>query len=255
MRVHIAVILSLLLAFAAESTCAQSLPQIAIIIDDLGYKLQLGKRVTQLPGPVSCAILPAAPRAGALAEAAHASGKDVLLHLPLQALDERGGSEPGGIVLDMSRGQFAHTFATSLAAVPHAIGVNTHRGSLLTQHPGHMRWLMEEIDAAGDLFFVDSYTTHESVALSMAKEAGVPALKRDVFLDPDQTAATVLREFARLKKVARQRGSAVGIGHPYPETIALLERELPQLAADGFEFVSVSQLIASQRQKLAQAAQ
>lgn len=224
---------------------AGAAPRIAIIIDDLGYQLTAGRRAVELPGPVSCAVLPQTPRATELAEAAFAAGKDVLLHLPLQPVGGAdGGVEPGGIVLDMSRGQLGRSFAASLASIPHVVGVNTHRGSLLTRHPGHMSWLMQAIRAEGDLFFVDSYTTHESIALAIARESGVPAVKRDVFLDPDRSFATVEREFSRLKELARERGMAVGIGHPYPATLALLERELPKLEDEGFVLVSISDYIA-----------
>lgn len=229
--------LAALLALAAGS--ADATPTIAIIIDDLGYELAAGRRAVRLPGPVACAVLPHTPAARVLAEAAHEAGKDVLLHLPLQPLDRDGTEDPGGILLDMSRGQLARAFDEDLSAVPHAVGVNTHRGSLLTRHPGHMTWLMQEILAAGDLFFVDSYTTHLSIALGIARESGVPAVKRDVFLDPDPSPATVTREFARLKRLARREGMAVAIGHPYPATLELLERELPKLGAEGFRLVGM----------------
>ena len=217
-------------------------PRIAIIIDDLGYQRSAGQRAVALPGPVACAVLPLTPRASELAEAAHAAGKEVLLHLPLQSLGEQD-PEPGGIVLDMSRAQLAQAFAGSLRSVPHVIGVNTHQGSLLTQHPGHMHWLMQEIGARDDLFFVDSYTTAGSVALKLAREAGIAAVRRDVFLDPDREPDTVAREFSRLKQMAREKGMAVGIGHPYPATLALLERELPRLAGEGIELVGIGEYI------------
>jgi polysaccharide deacetylase 2 family uncharacterized protein YibQ len=232
-----------LLAMSASAEAPAGKPRLAVIIDDLGYDLDAGERVVRLPGPVACAILPMTPRARLLAEDARAHGKDVLLHLPLQSEDREVDAEPGGLVLDMSRSQFAQAFAADFAAVPHAIGINSHRGSLLTRHPGHMAWLMEELAARGDLFFVDSYTTHESIALQLALEAGVPATRRDVFLDPDRSPETLVREFARLKKLASENGFAVGIGHPYPETIAFLERELPRLSDDGFELVSISEMI------------
>jgi uncharacterized protein len=232
---------------AAASAAPPDSPAIAIIIDDLGYQLAAGRRVVELPGPVACAVLPSTPRAKLLAEAAFAAGKDVLLHLPLQPMDWNGATEPGSILLDMSRGQFAQVFAQSLQSIPHVVGINTHQGSLLTRHPGHMSWLMQEIRAQGGLFFVDSYTTHESIALRLARESGVPAVRRDVFLDPDPEPATVAREFARLKKLARERGMAVGIGHPYPATLALLERELPRLAEDGFRLVSISEFVTEAR--------
>jgi len=219
-------------------------PRIAIIIDDLGYERLAGERAIKLPGPIAYAILPETPRATYLAEAAHADGKEVLLHLPLQAQTDRDHVEPGSLLLNMSRLQFSSAFAGSFESIPHAIGINSHRGSLLTRHPGHMAWLMEEIEKLGDLFFVDSYTTASSVALSVAHEQGIPALKRDVFLDPDTIPGTVEREFARLKKLARQQGYAVGIAHPYPTTLEYLETALPGLQADGYDLVKISELIA-----------
>ncbi len=218
-------------------------PRVAIIIDDMGYHLANGKRAIGLPGPVSFSFLPGAPRARALAEEAHALGKDILLHLPLQAANDEASPGPAEIHIDMSRDRLAFMFNEAMDAVPHVIGVNSHRGSLLTRHPGHMQWLMEEIRDRDSLFFIDSYTHHDSVALQIAIENGVDAMKRDVFLDPDPSPEAVEREFERLKAVARQRGRALAIGHPYSSTLDLLERELPRLAEEGFELVRVSDLM------------
>ncbi len=237
-------------ALPGMAAAAPAVPRIAIIIDDLGYQLEAGQRSIDLPGPVACAILPDTPRATLLAEAAFANGKEVLLHLPLEAMSEDRPTEPGAILLDMDRDQLASAFSANLKSVPHAIGVNSHRGSLLTRHPGHMAWLMEEIHTHGNLVFVDSYTTHKSVALQLAKETGVPAVKRDVFLDPDRSPETVAREFRRLKELAKKRGTAVGIGHPYPATLALLEREIPKLRDEGIELISINELVLLKHKQL-----
>jgi polysaccharide deacetylase 2 family uncharacterized protein YibQ len=233
----------LLAVLLAAPVGAESTARIAIIIDDLGYQLEAGQRAIQLPGPVGYAVLPGTPRGRQLAESAHSRGKEVLLHLPLQAVGQSGPEEPGGITLDMSREMFRLTFAAALASVPFAIGVNSHRGSLLTRHPGHMRWLMEEIGDRQNLFFIDSYTTHESVALQVANEMQVAAIKRDVFLDNENTPDAIAREFERLKSLAREHGSAVAIGHPYPGTLEFLERELPGLGDEGIELVAISTLL------------
>jgi polysaccharide deacetylase 2 family uncharacterized protein YibQ len=232
-----------LLLLLASSSVATGTPRIAIIIDDLGYRLDAGRRAIELPGPISFAVLPGTPRAQALATHAFESGKEVLLHLPLQAKSDKKAFEPLGINLDMSRREFGDTFDEALMSVPHAIGVNSHRGSLLTRHPGHMQWLMEEIHARENLFFVDSFTTLESVALRMASEVGVHARKRDVFLDPDRRPETVAREFERMKMLADKRGSVIAIGHPHGATLDFLERELPRLAAEGYELVTISELV------------
>ena len=232
-----------ILLLLASQSLAQSAPRIAIIIDDLGYHLAAGQRAVALPGAVACAILPGTPRSVQLAQAAWQSGKEVLLHLPMQSMHQHGAVEPGSITLDTTRQGLADTFAKALATVPFAVGVNGHRGSLLTRHPGHMSWLMDEILMAGGLYFVDSYTTHHSVALQMAAEKGVPAIRRDVFLDSDPAPEMVAREFERLKALARERGRAVAIGHPYPDTLAFLERAIPGLVEDGIELVPLSELI------------
>jgi polysaccharide deacetylase 2 family uncharacterized protein YibQ len=165
------------------------------------------------------------------------------LHLPLQAAGH-GQREPSEIHIDMSRERLGHVLGQALEAVPHVIGINSHRGSLLTRHPGHMQWLMEAIGSYDSLFFVDSFTHHDSVALQVARETGIPAMRRDVFLDPDMSPETIAREFERMKRLARQQGQVVAIGHPYPATLELLERELPRLADEGIELVPISDLLA-----------
>jgi polysaccharide deacetylase 2 family uncharacterized protein YibQ len=229
---------------------AEPQPRIAIIIDDLGYQLESGRRAIQLPGPITFAVLPGTPHSRRLAGFAHDRGKEVLMHLPLEAVNYQGPAEPGGITLDMSRDAFRTTFANAIETVPFAIGVSSHRGSLLTRHPGHMTWLMQEIGEREELFFIDSYTTPESVALKVAAEEGVSATRRDVFLDHDRSIEAVARELERLKDLARRRGHAVAIGHPFPETLEVLERELPKLAAEGFELVTISALLHAQMNRI-----
>jgi polysaccharide deacetylase 2 family uncharacterized protein YibQ len=202
-----------LFVLLASGSAANSPPRIAIIIDDLGYRLDAGRRAVELPGPISFAVLPGTPGARSLAVRAFERGKEVLLHLPLQAMVSDRNEEPLSIRLD------------------------------ITRHPGHMRWLMEEIQARDNLFFVDSFTTHESIAIKIADETGVDARKRDVFLDPDQHPETVAREFERMKQLAVKRGSVIVIGHPHSSTLDLLERELPKLEAEGFELVTISELV------------
>lgn len=217
--------------------------RISIIIDDLGYQLEAGRRAIALPGPITFAVLPGTPQAAVLAGWAHENGKEVLLHLPLQADSAEEIDEPIGLDLNMDREQVTTVFEAAISAVPHAIGVNGHKGSLLTRHPGHMLWLMQEIRAREGLFFVDSYTTARSVAMQIAAETGVSAVRRDVFLDPDRAPETVARQFERMKRLAKKRGAVVAIAHPYKATLELLERELPTLSALGIELVPISEMI------------
>jgi len=220
---------------------------ISIIIDDLGKQLEDGQRVLALPGPVACAFLPKARYTQLLANAAHETGKEVLLHLPMDSVDGRR-LDPGAVTLEMTERQFLATVQADLLSVPHAIGINNHMGSLLTRHPGHMLWLMREIRANPPMFFVDSRTTVATVARQVAHETGVPNIERDVFLDNDLDADAIAYQFERLLQRARKQGVALALGHPHPQTLALLEREIPRLQQRGISLLPVTELIQLQQE-------
>jgi polysaccharide deacetylase 2 family uncharacterized protein YibQ len=217
-------------------------PVIAIIIDDVGENFQHGRRAIDLPGPLAYSFLPYMDYVQPLAVMAHQHHKEVMLHLPMQAVDGRDIG-PGGLTLDMTENELIRTVAADLQAVPYVEGINNHMGSLLTQNPGTMSWLMHAITNHGNLFFVDSRTTEMTVAQQVANENSVPNLRRDVFLDDDLTSRAIAHQFRRLLAVARRQGWALAIGHPHPATLAYLEKRLPRLTRDGVDLVPVSYLI------------
>ncbi|MDG1462572.1 MAG: divergent polysaccharide deacetylase family protein [Gammaproteobacteria bacterium] len=233
-------------AAPTEDKSFDQLPVIAIIIDDLGQQLDYGLDVARLPGPVACSLLPHTPWAKQIGDAAAQSGKEVMLHLPLQPMETNRLSGIGEISLDNSRDELRLILAADLTTVPHVSGINNHMGSLITRHPGHMDWLMEEIATYENLFFVDSYTSAQSVGLKLAREHGIPATRRQVFLDDVPGTDNLHFEFDRLVQLAKVDGQALAIGHPYPETIGFLQKVIPHLSDYGVRLVSVSQLIVIQ---------
>lgn len=147
------------------------------------------------------------------------------------------------LTLDLSPNELAAKLKSGLASVPFVRGINNHMGSLLTQVDEPMHWLMHTLREAGDLYFIDSRTSAHSIAARVAYEVGVPNFSRDVFLDNERNTAEIFAQFERLVARARSRGSALAIGHPFPETLEVLEWVLPQLAAYGVELVPLSRLI------------
>jgi hypothetical protein len=238
------VILLLLIAFFMPASNAQQLA--SIIIDDLGNNLDYGSEVIDLPGPVTLAFLPHTEYASELADRAYSSGKEVMLHLPLQSV-RHYNQTPGTLKLHMTHNEFISQLEQNIDSVPHIKGINNHMGSLLTRHPGHMDWLMATLAQQGDLYFVDSKTTNKSVAPLFARKHGVPHLDRDIFLDPDPRPETIHREFARFINKAKQTGYAIAIAHPYPGTIQFIREHLYELEKEGIRLVPVSEIIAYRR--------
>lgn len=208
-------------------------PQLIIILDDIGNNQTLGLRAVNLPAPVTLAFLPFTPFAARLAERANQNGHGIMLHAPMA--NESGAKlGPGALTPDMDRIHLQQTLSDSLEAIPHVQGVNNHMGSLLTQQPEAMSWVMEVL-AEQDLYFVDSLTSPLSVAAESASEAGIPTVSRDVFLDNERTEESLNKQFNHALSVAKRRGHAVLIGHPYPETLSYLEQRLPTVELEGVE--------------------
>jgi len=246
MRVISLLVLSL---FWTSSLLAQHPPVVlSIIIDDIGYQLKSGRRAIKLPGKLTYAFLPYSPYASRLAELAYQHNKEVMLHLPMQAeSDNKLG--PGALTREMPKRLFKTALHRALAAIPHVRGFNNHMGSRLTRDLTRMRWLMEAAMFHDHVYFVDSRTTAESVAQSEATRLGIRNTRRDIFLDYKQETTVVEHQLRLLVKRAKKKGNALAIGHPYPNTMAVLERWLPTLAAQGVQLVPVSELIQLRTQR------
>ncbi|MDT8282254.1 MAG: divergent polysaccharide deacetylase family protein [Gammaproteobacteria bacterium] len=231
---------SFALAFASTPLSAQKYA--SIIIDDLGNNIGYGHDIVTLPGELTIAILPATRFARDIARLATNNHKEVMLHLPMQSVEHHEYS-PGMLDLHMTRSEFIKQLRFDLSAVPYIQGVNNHMGSLLTRHPGHMSWLMDELSRHTGLYFIDSKTTNQSIVGKIADEYQVPHLSRDFFLDPDDNKATIRKQFDLFIKMINHRGYAVAIAHPYPATIQFLKTHLGELEKQGIKLVSVSKLI------------
>jgi hypothetical protein len=219
-------------------------PRISIIIDDVGYRRNEDLEAIELPGPLAYAILPHSPHATSISELANRNGKEVLLHLPMEAQeqDKNRFLGPGALTLNMSRQKFLATVRDDLHSFPNIIGVNNHMGSLLTRIPGYMEWLMHYLRHSGK-FYIDSMTSGGSVANGIARENHVPSMRRDVFLDNIRSMSYINGQFDELIEIARHKGYAIAIGHPHPETLAVLANRLRTLDAYGVRLVSLSQML------------
>lgn len=206
---------------------------LVIVMDDLGYSLARAERVLTLPAPVTLGLLPFAPDTAAIARRARHSGHELILHLPMEPLPATRAQRllPGTLTVDMPAEQFEAHMDAALRAVPGLVGLNNHTGSRLTQDAAAMRRLMGYL-AQRNLMFLDSRTTPATVAYAMAREARVPALERDVFLDHVPRVTAMEREFQRALGIARRNGHAIVIAHPYAVSLDFLQRALTDLPED-----------------------
>ena len=221
------------------------MPRIAILIDDLGYNRHGMDSSLLLPTEVALAILPSTPFAMQTATSAQKQKRITLLHAPMENQRELKLG-PGGLYAKMTEEELKATLSKDLDGLPGIQGVNNHMGSLLTTKADSMAWVMETLKSRS-LFFIDSLTSPKSVAKKTAQEYGLATVSRDVFLDNIRTEAAIDKQFTRLLKLARKHGSALAIGHPYPETMSYLKKRLSNLEHDGVLLVPLSSLLVSSK--------
>jgi polysaccharide deacetylase 2 family uncharacterized protein YibQ len=235
--------LALLCATASIAPAAHAAPAaprayLSLIIDDLGQNLPRDRRALALPGPVTLAVMPDTPHAAEFAREAHRAGKTVIIHMPMDPATGPFAWHP-----DLPMEELLKRLEAAFKAVPYAAGLNNHEGSRMTSQPAAMAMLMEQLQQRR-MFFVDSRTSAQTVAAAKAQAIGLASVSRDVFLDDTRTVEAISSQLQVAIQLARKQGSAVLIGHPYPQTLEVLERELPKLKAQGIEWIPIREMIA-----------
>jgi hypothetical protein len=210
----------------------------------MGYSLDAIYDILSLQEPITVAIIPFSPLSEQTAQIAHKSGLEILLHLPMESINdiEANNSIQGMITTDMSRQEIITTVERNLDQVPNIIGVNNHMGSKVTPSESLMDIILQQLKQR-DLFFVDSRTTGKSVAYDVALRLDIPTAQRHIFLDGELDEGYIKEKLIELFSLAQRRGEAVGICHPLPETLKVLKTYFRLAEEYGVKPVFISELV------------
>jgi hypothetical protein len=217
--------------------------QIALIIDDIGFAVSQADRFLDLHLPLSFSILPQLPHSLASARAIHRRGHDIMLHQPMEPYDTRLDPGPGAVYMRDDDRRIRQVVEANLEALPYAVGVNNHMGSRFTASRPKIAPALEVIRSRR-LFFVDSLTSPRSQAFSAARSLALRARRRDQFLDTRREETAILTRLYHLAHTAITGGQAIGIGHPYPETVRAIGTFAREIEGTGLQLVSISRMLA-----------
>lgn len=216
---------------------------VAIIVDDMGSSVQELNELMAIKLPLTFSIIPGLAKGKEVAQAAHANGYLVMIHMPMEPQGfPKQRMEQNGLLLSQSEAEIEKRLNGFILAVPYAIGANNHMGSRFTEDKAKMGTVLAFLKGKG-LFFIDSRTTPHSVGYSLAREMGLETASRNVFIDNVQDVAAIKGQLEQLAAIARRKGSAIGICHPHKTTILALTTLLPELHRSGINFVYVAELV------------
>ncbi|MBN2105059.1 divergent polysaccharide deacetylase family protein [bacterium] len=216
---------------------------IAILIDDFGDRCDtFTKSFLDLDADITISIIPGLSHSREMANQAFLQGCEFVMHLPMEPLNGDYPDYGYTLITEMSQKQVEEIFEKSMRNLPQAAGVNNHMGSKVTSDRRIMGYLMNAIKPK-NLYFLDSRTTAASVAYDVALFTGLRCAKRDVFLDTDSEKQAIRRKLIELAQKAEDKGTGIGIGHCYRNTLEVLREEIPELQKQGFQFIHLSQAV------------
>ena len=208
---------------------ADQRPVVAIIIDDLGYDMEMAKKYIALDVNLTCAVLPQSVYFRKIAQLARKEGHDVMLHQPMEPNEyPMIDPGPGSLLSAMTPDERIKQLNDNIDSIPGICGVNNHMGSKTTAMSDEMNQVFTVLKKRG-LFFIDSRTTAATLSMSSARLFHVPFAERDVFLDHVRKEAEIRAQVEHLVNIAEVHGKALGIGHPYEITYQVLKKALPDI--------------------------
>lgn len=221
----------------------------AIVIDDLGNNMEGTAEILDLPIPLTVAIMPFLPTTKQDAELAHAKGKDVIIHMPMEPVKgKKSWLGPGAISTDLPDEEIRSRVVAAIEEVPYAIGMNNHMGSKVTKDERVMRIVLEVCREQG-IFYLDSKTSYRSVVEQLCEEMDVATASNSMFFDDIYTIEHILKQTQQFKKQALLQDGLIAIGHvgsPGKKTAFALRKLIPEMIQD-VDFVMVKELVKPQR--------
>ncbi|MBP5215278.1 MAG: divergent polysaccharide deacetylase family protein [Alphaproteobacteria bacterium] len=216
---------------------------VAVVIDDIGLSVPFSREISGFNKPLTLSMLPYGASNKKQAEMLRKAGFEVMLHVPMMP-HVPANLAPVTLSPEMSKKEIQDDLETMLARFEGSgiVGANNHMGSLFTEKETGMRYFMEFLKSKG-LYFMDSRTTAKSVGKKVAAEYGVPFIERDVFLDNERDYKYIMGQFKKLENIAKKKGHAVAIGHPYGQTLKALRDWAAEAENRGVKLVTTYDLV------------
>jgi hypothetical protein len=216
---------------------------IGLIIDDFGYRNDhVSNGFLNLSGKLTYAIIPGHEYSQLFSKKAYDAGYEIIVHMPMENIGKTYGEEEYALMSYFQDDEIKDRINSAFDQLPESIGLNNHQGSRGTADSRVMT-LLAGVIKEKKKFFIDSRTTSNSLAETTMRKYNVATNKRDIFLDNELDEEKINAQLLKLAELSEEKGIAIGIGHVKPQTLSVLEREIPVLQKKGFRFEFVSRLV------------
>nr|WP_246423055.1 divergent polysaccharide deacetylase family protein [Roseospira visakhapatnamensis] len=228
-------------AYAAPDPAPPDSPRVAIVVRGLGMMVDpLHAAVTKLPPEVTLAFTPYARDARDKMTVARESGHEVMLELPMEP-GSFPARDPGplGLLTLLPDADNRDRLDQVLAAGHGYVGVMAGNGGRFAVSPDHMEPVLKRLRRAGLLYL------HQGEARSLVANRRLlpPLTAVDVVVDANGFAGSVRARLDYLGRLARARGTAVGIMQATPLNFAALRDWVAGLEGTGVALSPLSAVV------------
>lgn len=221
-------------------------PIIVIILKGLGLSASTTQSAMELPKSVTFGLSPYSSTIQGWAEKAKKQGREVVLHIPMETKDYRlNDPGPYALLTQSSQEDNITRLNMLLGLIKGYEAVYSERDEVFTHTLSSSRPVLQALKNKRQfLIFGGGYADFSLIQLS--KEMEYPLLVNDFILDDDISQDSINAKFKEIEETAKEKGYVVVMAHPYPITIRMLERWLPEVEEKGFFLAPVSLLLGKQ---------
>jgi len=218
--------------------------RIAIVIGGLGLS-QTGtqRAIEQLPEAITLAFAPYGGSLQRWADKARHEGHEILLQIPLEPLgypEENPGEHTLLVAADRRSNQADLNW--SLGRMTSYAGVMNYMGARFSADEKALLPLMGEIGSRG-LYYLDDGSSPRSRAAAVGSVLQVPVLTADLIIDRARGAGEIARQLDALERLARERGTAVGVASAFPASVEAIAAWAGAAAERGVQLVPATALL------------
>jgi polysaccharide deacetylase 2 family uncharacterized protein YibQ len=235
--------------FPVEGRTRSGAPaRIAVVVFALGDQPAAADSFFRVAAPFGVALAPGLRTSREIFRAAHARGREVVLHLPLEPINyPRLNPGPGTLLVTMKPARIAGSLRRFLDDAAPVAAVANHMGSLATQDMTLMRAVFHELKR-GELPFVHVSPAAGAVCKALAGDMGIPYVEPDMVIDLEARGndrARLDRRWKEALRRAHERGRLIVWVRATPTSREWLPQALAPGRLDGASIVPLAALIRS----------
>lgn len=223
--------------------------RIAIVIGGLGLSQTGTQRAIQsLPGEITLAFAASGNSLQRWMQEARRDGHELLIQMPMEPIDYPD-NDPGPLTL-VTRDPPAENLRRlhqAMGQITNYTGVINYMGGRYLSNADALEPVLRDIEQRG-LLFLDDGSSARTATETVAKAVDAPYAFADMTIDSQLDRQAILRKLDDLERVAQRKGTAIGVGSGFDETVDAVAQWVKEAQGRGVEIVGVASLVSDQAQ-------